>query len=122
MPLNYLDFDHSEDTQGIGTFEAMASVGPGQVPAVHAEIVQVLAWAFEHFPDSHGPLSEGFEWDHDLQGQQEHSASESIVFDERSGLLVVMPDPPGIPRHTITLSISGLPDFCLAFRQRFELG
>ncbi len=121
MALDYLIFDHSEDTEGIGTFEAMASVGPQQVPAVHAEIVQVLAWAFEHFGDNHGPLSEGHEWDHDLQSQLEHSASESIVFDERRRCPLLTPHPPGIPRHTITLSLSGLPDFCMAFRQRFEL-
>lgn len=41
MLLHYLNFDYSEDTEGTGTFEAMASVWPDQVAAVHAEIVVV---------------------------------------------------------------------------------
>ena len=45
MTLNYLDFDYSEDADGTGTFDAMASVLPAQLPALHAEITQVLAWA-----------------------------------------------------------------------------
>ena len=43
MNLNYLDFDYSEDADGTGTFDAMASVSPAQVPALHAEISAMLA-------------------------------------------------------------------------------
>ena len=38
MTLNYLEFDYSEDAEGIGTFETLASVSPSQVAAVHAEV------------------------------------------------------------------------------------
>ena len=85
MTLNYLEFDYSEDAEGIGTFETLASVSPSQVAAVHAEVAEVLAWAFRTFPDGHGPVAEGFEWDHDLQGQREFTAAESLCFDERTG-------------------------------------
>ena len=63
MTLHYLDFDDSEDTDGIGTFEAMASTGPEQAPALHAEIVRVLDWAHAEFTDTRGPIGEGGEWD-----------------------------------------------------------
>ena len=42
MTLNYLDFDYSEDTEGVGVFDAMATIGPQQVGAVHAEIEQLI--------------------------------------------------------------------------------
>lgn len=35
MALNYLDFEYSEDTEGVGTFDAMASVGAMQLFATH---------------------------------------------------------------------------------------
>jgi hypothetical protein len=41
MTLDYLDFDYSEDTEGIGVFDAMATVGPRHIAAVRAEIEQV---------------------------------------------------------------------------------
>jgi len=96
--LSYLIFDHSEDTEGIGTFDAMASVAPSQVALVMDEVAQVLEWAHAAFPQAHGPLDEGFAWDHDLQSQPERSAPDLI---------------------TLTLSISGDAGFCQAFRQRF---
>lgn len=96
MPLNYLIFDHSEDTEGIGTFEAMASVTADHLEAVHAEVALVLAWAFATFTDAHGPLDQGFEWDHDLQVRQESPTL-----------------------HTVTLLLSGGTAFCRAFAERF---
>ncbi len=122
MTLQYLEFDYAEDTDGIGTFEAMASVGPEHVQAVLGEMTQVLAWAFEHFGEAHGPLEDGFAWDHDLQGQQEFTLEEVLHFDERNSRVVVQQHAPGVPRHTYTLSISGSPDFCDALRARFDLG
>lgn len=122
MTLNYLEFDYSEDAEGIGTFETLASVSPSQVVAVHAEVAEVLAWAFRTFPDGHGPVAEGFEWDHDLQGQREFTAAESLCFDECSGRITVEPQPPGTPRHTVSLSLSGTPAFCDALRTQFDLG
>jgi hypothetical protein len=96
MALSYLIFDHSEDTEGIGTFEAMASVSPDHLAAVKAEVALVLAWATSAFPDGRGPLDQGFEWDHDLQEQHESPAL-----------------------HTVTLLLCGGGDFCHAFSERF---
>ncbi len=100
MSLQFLDFDHSEDAQGCTTFDAMASVRHGQLAAVRAEIAQVLDWAEAAFAGQRGSVDEGGEWDFDLQ---ERADGES----------------PGW--QLLTLSISGSPQFCAAFRQRFGL-
>lgn len=122
MTLDYLDFDYSEDTEGVGVFDAMASTGAQQVAAVHAEIVQVLAWAHTGFGEPGAPVDDGGDWDYDLQGTQEISLSETIEFDPGSGRLRVQAGPPGAARHTVSLSISGTAAFCAAFRQAFDLG
>lgn len=122
MSLNYLDFDYSEDTEGVGTYEAMASVSANQVSAVQAEVAQVLGWAFHDFPDARGPLDEGFEWDYDLQAQIESSTPETWQFDAALGLVLTTRQQPGEPRHTVTLSLSGTEAFCQALRERFDLG
>ena len=101
MTLDYLDFDYSEDTEGIGVFDAMATVRPQQLAAVHAEVEQVLGWARDAFSGRRGPVEEGGEWDYDLQEMREDAA--------------------GSPRHTVTLSITGTEAFCAAFRDAFEL-
>jgi hypothetical protein len=98
MSLQFLDFDYSEDGQGWGSFEAMASVRPAQGAEVRAEIARVLDWAETTFAGQRAPLNEGGEWDVDLQ---EHTDGASP------------------PWQVLTLSISGSAPFCAAFRQRF---
>ncbi len=98
MTLHYLVFDFSEDTEGIGTFEAMASTAPADAAQVETEIAQLLGWAEAAFPDGHGALSDGAEWDFDLQEPDE-----------------------GAARRTFVVSISGTPGFCDALRERFGL-
>jgi hypothetical protein len=96
--LRYLDFDYSEDTEGIGTFDAMASTAPERIVEVQAEIDAVLAWAENHFPGTQGALAEGADWDFDLQALDE-----------------------GPDRRTLVLSLSGSEAFCEALRERFGL-
>lgn len=117
----YLDFDYAEDSEGLGTLEAMASTWPEQVPAVQAEIARVLDWAHATFADRRGPLEEGGDWDYDLQGMQEFTAPETLQYDEATRRLSVELGPVGKPRHTVTVSISGTREFCAAFRQEFGL-
>lgn len=119
MTLNYLDFDYSEDADGTGTFDAMASVSPAQVPALHAEIAQLLAWAHARFPDGHGPQEDGGQWQYDLQGIQEVSTPLALEFDLGSGGITCAEGAASTPRTTITLSISGGADFCEALRDAF---
>ena len=120
MTLNYLDFEYSESEDGAGTFDAMASTSPQQVLAAHAEIALVLGWAHAAFPGLRGPLDEGFEWDFNLQGMQEFTAFETLTYNDDTQQLSVTASPPGPPRHTVTLSVTGTARFCMAFRQRFD--
>ena len=121
MTLDYLDFDYSGEADGSGSFDAMASVAPQQLAAVHAEIATVLAWAHDAFADRRGAPEDGGEWDFDLQSQQEFSVPETMRFDEATGVLTVQPGAPGAPRHTVSLSIGGSPGFCDALRAQFEI-
>ena len=122
MTLSYLDFDYSEDAEGIGTLEAVASTWPEQVPAVQAEMAQVLDWACRAFAGRRAPVDEGGDWDYDLHGMQEFTAPEAINYDEATRWFAVRLGPAGKPRHTVTLAISGTAEFCEAFRQHFGLG
>lgn len=119
MSLDYLHFDYAEGSDGTGTLEAVASTWPEQVPAVHAEVVRVLAWAHAEFSGRRGPLEEGFDWDYDLHGMQELAAPEALLYDQATRRLTVQPGPPGKARHTLTLTLSGNAEFCEAFRQQF---
>lgn len=121
MTLNYLIFDYSEDTDGAGTLEAAASIWPEQVPAVQAELVRVLDWAFTSFAGRRGPLEEGGDWDYDLQGLLEFTAPQTVAYDALTRRLSVQPGPAGKPRHTYTLAFSGTGEFCAAFRAQFGL-
>lgn len=119
MKLSYLDFDYSEDADGVGTFDAMASVSPAQIPALHAEISAVLVWAHQHWPNACGPSEDGGEWQYDLHGVQEVSTPLVLAFDDTTGPLRTTAGSPAPPRTTITLTVSGNTAFCDAFREAF---
>lgn len=121
MTLDYLDFDYSEDADGTGTFDAMASAQPAQLGALQAEVARVLAWAHTRFPDGCYPLEDGGSWHYDLRGSQETSAPLEIVFDGDTHRLTTALGPPGPPRTTVSLSISGNAHFCAALRETFGL-
>lgn len=65
MPLQFLIFDASDDGEGHGSWEAMASVRAPQVPAVLNEVQRVLAWAEANSPGPFRPLDDGGLWDAD---------------------------------------------------------
>ena len=67
MTLEYLIFDASDDGEGTGTWDAMASVHADALPSVLAEVRAVLARAEAHQPGPRGPLDEGGSWDADQQ-------------------------------------------------------
>ena len=120
MRLSYLEFDYSEDADGVGTFDALAATAPTHNAAVLAEVATVLAWAHDAFEAQRAPLDEGGEWDYDLQAWREFSAVDVLDFDELSGKLSVQPQAAGLARHTVSLSVTGTPGFCAAFRERFH--
>ncbi len=121
MTLNYLDFEYAEDTEGVGSFEAVASVWEEQLPALEREMAQVLGWACATFAGQRGPVHEGGDWDYDLHGVQEWTVPESIEYQEATGKLLIVPGLAGKPRHTFSLTLSGTSEFCVAFRRQFEL-
>lgn len=71
MALQYLLFDPSDDGEGTGTWDAMASVRAEQLPEVMQEVQAVLDWAGRHSPGPRGPLDEGGAWDADHLVQTE---------------------------------------------------
>lgn len=91
----FLSFDASSDTDGVHTFDALASTSRERHAAVLAEVEQVLAWATRRFPDGPGDLDEGASWCHDLQ---------------------VTPDGDWV---TVSLSLSGTAAFGEAFARAF---
>lgn len=122
MTLNYLDFDFSEDAQGQGSFDAMASATPAQLPALQAEVLRVLDWAHRDFGGVRGPLDEGGDWDCELQGVQETATTLDLQYDAQARRLLLQPGATGAPRVTLSLTLSGTPAFCAAFREKFGLG
>lgn len=67
MTLHYLIFDASDDGEGTGSWEAMASVRSPELDAVLAEVQAVLTAAERRAPGPRGSLDEGGTWDADLQ-------------------------------------------------------
>jgi hypothetical protein len=65
MPLNYLAFEASDDGDGLGTWEALASVRPADQARLWAEAQAFLAQAEALAPGPRGPLDEGGVWDVD---------------------------------------------------------
>jgi hypothetical protein len=120
MELRYLAFDYSEDAEGNGLFDAMASVPAARLAAVQDEIGAVLAWAHAHFGEADA-LEDGGEWTYDLQAQQEYTVAVHAAFDAASSQLVLTPGTAGAPRHAFTLSIGGSPAFCGALRAKFSV-
>jgi len=115
--LAYLDFDFSGDAEGHGSFDAMAAAAPAQLPALQAEVLRVLDWAHRGFGPP-APLEEGGEWDMELQGVREVATTLDVRYAPGSAL-ELHPAGTGEPRTTLSLTLSGTPAFCAAFRQAF---
>ena len=118
MTLDWLEFDHSEDAEGNGSFDAMAAASSAQLPALQAEIVAVLDWAQASFGEPLPP-DEGGEWHYELQGVQE--VATPLQVEHVRGRLQLQAGAAGVPRITLSLTVGGTPGFCAAFRQQFEL-
>jgi hypothetical protein len=71
VALQYLIFDASEDGEGQGSWEAMASVRDSDLAALREEVQAVLDAAQRRSPGPRGPSEEGGHWDADLHEQHE---------------------------------------------------
>ncbi|MDL5037687.1 hypothetical protein [Comamonas resistens] len=119
MTLDYLEFDYSEDEEGTGTWDAMASVRAERVPALAAEIAELLRWALRQFAGRQGAVEEGMDWDYDLQSQDDEGRPLPARFDAVSGQLTLQASATGYA--TVSLSLSGSARFGDALREAFGL-
>ncbi|WP_022980577.1 hypothetical protein [Ideonella sp. B508-1] len=117
--LHYLDFDFSEDTDGHGVFDAMASVGPPLWTKLQDETAQVLDWALDRFPNGPGPLEDGNDWQFELAASREWSADEGLSYSTSSRRFSSQPSEARAVRHTLALTLSGSVAFCEALRAAF---
>ena len=92
--MTFLLFDASDDGQGQGCWEAMASVQAVRLPELMADVDAALHEAERSAPGPRGPLEEGGAWDADLQVQAEGEWT------------------------TVTLSLTGPWDWCEALVAR----
>ena len=65
--MRHLTFDFSEGADAETTIEAMASTTATDHRAVMTEVQQILDWAWQNFPYTHGSSEDGADWDHDVQ-------------------------------------------------------
>lgn len=80
LPLHYLSFEASDDGDGTGTWDAMASVRPEHTAAVEAEIKAVLDWTHRHLGVAPAPLDEGGLWDtHHARWQEEGRITHTLT-------------------------------------------
>jgi hypothetical protein len=95
MPLRFLEFDLSEDTNGLRTWDALASPGASHTGALLAE-VHALTAHLQQALGTPGPVDEGHAWDMDLQ-----------IHDEQGQPLPLQASAPPAGRITLALSLSG---------------
>ena len=119
MTLEYLEFDYSEDEEGTGTWDAMASVKAERVQALAAEISRLLQWAQRQFAGRQGAVEEGMDWDYDLQSQDDDGQQLPVHLDKASGQWTLQACATGYT--TVSLSLSGSAQFGDALRDAFGL-
>ena len=66
MPLQFLEFDLSEGTDGLRTWDALASPAADRTLALVSEVQALLERLTQQLGPA-GPLDEGHRWDMDLQ-------------------------------------------------------
>jgi hypothetical protein len=123
MNLQMLDFDCSEDADGVTCWDALAQPQAQHTPALLHEVAQVLAWAGRFSPAGPGPLEDGADWDFDLQvatqGPDGRFHPAHAEFDPSLGAVTLSPALSAGQKIDLSLSLSGTPGFALAFREQF---
>ena len=122
MDLQLLDFDCTEDTEGVVCLDALAQPQSHHNHALLQEVAQVLAWAHGFDAPGPGPLEDGAHWDFDLQatlhpeGPKPQAAR--LIFDPQTGQIAL---PAANLAHplALSLSLSGTPGLAQAFRERW---
>lgn len=125
MNLQLLDFDCSDDADGVVCWDALAQPDPAFNPALLQEVVQVLVWAHAFDTQGPGPLENGANWDFDLQVTllPKDQAPQVVAprFVPSTGHLSLMPQPLAHQHMALSLTLSGTPGFVQAFCEQFDL-
>jgi hypothetical protein len=119
MHLQFLEFDCSEDAEGVVCWDALAQPAVRHTQALLNEVTQVLSWAYRSSPRNPGALEDGADWDFDLQI---HMAMASVQahWEASTQTLVLSPALTESDEITLSLSISASPVFSLAFREHWN--
>jgi hypothetical protein len=125
MELQYLEFDCSEDTEGVVCWDALAQPAANHTAALLREVTQLLAWASRFSPQGPGPLDEGADWDFDLQvhlhkPHSQHSTPAQTHWHDEQQTLDIHPAPGPEERVELSLSLSGTPAFAQALREHWN--
>ncbi len=115
--LDYLDFDTSDDGEGISSLDAMAYAKAAQWPALAAEVTQLLAWCSDAF-GAPGALEDGHAWDLDLQLQNDAGDALALQWDARQRQLLA-PQAAQQPALQLSLTLSGPDPFAQQVTAQF---
>jgi len=122
MNLEFLEFDCSEDTEGVVCWDALAQPQACHNGALLQEVSQVLDWAFGFDTQGPGPLEDGANWDFDLQATLHPSGhpplTAHIAFNPDTRQIAIRPLALD-HRIELSLSLSGTPGFAQAFRDHW---
>ena len=125
MNLQLLDFDCSDDADGVVCWDALAQPDPAFNPALLQEVVRVLVWAHAFDTQGPGPLENGANWDFDLQVTLVQEGARSQVVQPRfvpsENRLTLLPEPQAHQCMALSLTLSGTPAFVQAFSEAFDL-
>jgi hypothetical protein len=126
MDLQYLEFDCSEDTEGVVCWDALAQPAASHTAALLREVAQLLSWASSLSQQGPGPLDEGADWDFDLQVQLHRahtmqSTPAQAHWQAEQQTLNIHPAPGTEDRVELSLSLSGTPAFAQALREHWNM-
>jgi hypothetical protein len=119
MNLQFLEFDSSEDGDDVVCWDALAQPASRHTSALLHEVAQVLTWCHRWSHRSPGALEEGADWDFDLKIHLDSSAIQAL-WDNPTQTMVLSPSPNESHEISLSLSISGVPAFCAAFREQWN--
>ena len=119
MNLAFLEFDCSEDAEGVVCWDALAQPTAGHTRALLQEVTQLLAWSHRLGMQDPGPLEGGADWDFDLRILWAN-ASVLAHWDKAQEKLDLSPQPTTGESITLSLSISGTPAVAQAFRDHWD--
>ena len=120
MNLQFLEFDCSEDSEGVVCWDALAEPAPRHTQALLQEVTQLLVWAHRFGGEAPGPLEEGADWDFDLQIRQGHTPVLAL-WDRAQERLALSPAPSADKAITLSLSLSCSPAFAQAFLEHWNV-